>query len=75
MEKGPGEKINQEAGPLGRPLHAPGILDAGPQAFKRVGPPNTIKPASCQENYFYFNLASGRLWVIYTAGPWQVNTC
>ena len=34
MEKGPREKINQEAGPLGRPLHAPGILDAGPQAYK-----------------------------------------
>ena len=34
MEKGPGEKINQEAGPLGRPLHAPGIQDVGPQASK-----------------------------------------
>ncbi len=34
MEKGPGEKINQEAGPLGRPLHAPGILGAGLQALK-----------------------------------------
>ena len=34
MEKGSGEKINQEAGPLGRPLHAPGIRDVGPQALK-----------------------------------------
>ena len=34
MEKGPREKINQEAGPLGRPLHAPGIRDVGPQALK-----------------------------------------
>ena len=34
MEKGPGEKINQEAGPLGRPLHALGILGAGLQALK-----------------------------------------
>ncbi len=34
METGSGEKINQEAGPLGRPLHAPGIQDVGPQAHK-----------------------------------------
>ena len=34
MEKGPGEKINLKAGPLGRPLHAPGVRDAGPQAHK-----------------------------------------
>ena len=24
------------------------------QASKRVGPPSTLKLASCQENYFYF---------------------
>ena len=34
MEKKSGEKINLEAGPLGRPLHALGILGAGLQALK-----------------------------------------
>tara|TARA_R100000781_G_scaffold5715_1_gene6260 strand:+ start:678 stop:851 length:174 start_codon:yes stop_codon:yes gene_type:complete len=34
MEKKPGEKIIQEAGPLGRPLHALEILGAGLQALK-----------------------------------------
>ena len=33
--------------------------------FKRVGPPSTLKLASCQENYFYFYLVSGIRWDIY----------
>ena len=37
--------------------------------FKRVGPPSTLKLASCQEIYFYFYLVSGIRWDITTAGP------
>jgi hypothetical protein len=34
-----------------------------------VGPPSILKPASCQEIYFYYYLAYGILYDITTGGP------
>ena len=50
---------------LGGPARAPH------NCFFLGGPARTPHEvaASCQVIYFYFYIASGRLWVIYTAGP------